>query len=224
MVYGRLLRFLYPERCPRCDAATAGGFCAGCRSDFAGIRRPCPGCGLTRPVNACPRHKLDWSVDAVLAPFTYAAALKRQLLALKFRAGRRLGRALGLLLAEAAASQHRRVDVLIPVPLHPQRLRERGYNQALEIGRGVAAPLRLPLLASGLRRASAGAPQTALGAAARRRNLDGAFAARHSVRGLSVAIVDDVITTGATVNACAECLRAAGAVRVEAWAVARTEE
>lgn len=224
MVYEALLESLFPESCPRCEAATAAGFCAGCRSDFQRIHRPCSRCGLGRPVVACPRQALAWSVDAVRAPFSYGAAAKAQLLALKFRAGRRLGRALGLLLADAAAAHRRGIDALVAVPLQPARLRERGYNQALEIGRAVAARLELPLLHGALQRVGAGAPQTALGAAERRKNVNGAFAARHEMRGLRVAIVDDVITTGATVNACAECLRAAGAARVEAWAVARAAE
>lgn len=224
MVYERVLRTVFPELCPRCDAATTAGFCAGCRRDFPRIDNPCPRCGLRRPVADCPRRKLAWSVDAVVAPFGYAAAVKRQLLALKFRAGRKLGRALGLLLADAAAQRDGSVDVLIPVPLHPDKLRARGYNQALEIGRGIASCLETPLFADGLRRLTAGIPQTGLGAADRRANLDGAFAARRGIHGLRVALIDDVITTGATINACAKSLRAGGAAGVEAWAVARTAE
>lgn len=224
MVYGRVLRTLFPESCPRCRGGTTAGYCAGCATDFIRVDAPCPRCGLRVPVAACPRLKLAWTVDAVIAPYAYAGALKQQLLALKFRAARNLGRALGLLVADAVAKRGRSVDLLIPVPLHPRRLRERGYNQALEIGRGVRARVGVPLMPNGLHRASAGPAQTGLGAAARRTNLEEAFACRRAVLGLRVALVDDVVTTGATINACARTLLDAGAATVEAWAVARTDQ
>lgn len=224
MVYRRVLRTLFPETCPRCGGATTAGFCGGCSTDFPRVDAPCPRCGLRAPVAACPRLKLAWTVEAVIAPYAYAGALKQQVLALKFRAARSLGRPLGLLVADAVAKRARGVDLLLPVPLHRRKLRERGYNQAVEIARGVRARLGVPLIRNGLHRGSAGPPQTALGAAARRANLEHAFASRRVVRGLRIALVDDVVTTGATINACARALLDAGAAGVEAWAVARTDE
>jgi ComF family protein len=154
----------------------------------------------------------------------YGAPLDRHIHALKYRGARRLGRALASLLAEHVRERALHVDALVPVPLHAQRFRERGYNQAAEIARALGAALGLPVLLRGVVRRGAQAPQTGRGAAERRFGVMGAFAAQRSLRGCRLAIVDDVLTTGATVNALGEVLLAAGAARCEAWAVARTPD
>jgi ComF family protein len=115
---------------------------------------------------------------------------------------------------------------LIAVPLHPRRLRHRGYNQALELARPLANAFDLPILHRALHRIRDTAPQAGLGALARRRNPRGAFAIgrdlRKGVRIPShVALVDDVMTTGATLYECAKVLQRAGVERVDVWAVAR---
>jgi ComF family protein len=141
---------------------------------------------------------------------------------LKYRGGRSLGRALALLLVERLAAARPAVDALVPVPLHARRLRERGYNQAVEIARTTASELQVPLLVRGVRRTHARKPQSGLTADERHANVAGAFSVTRALTGLRVAIVDDVITTGATANALATELQRAGAARVEAWAIART--
>lgn len=162
------------------------------------------------------------------APFRYAAPLDAYLHRLKFANGRALGRTLALAAAPsfaAALGDRGAADpLLVPVPLSRARLVERGYNQAIEIGRALADALALPLGAAAAARSGPGAPQSRLGARDRRANVAGSFvvARPRAVRGRSVVIVDDVITTGATVNALAGALLAAGAARVEAWAIART--
>jgi ComF family protein len=147
----------------------------------------------------------------------------------KYRRRLQDARLLGELLAESLAVAVREaavepVDLVVPVPLHRQRLGERGYNQALEIARPVAKQLRLPLQPGICKRVRATAEQAGLRAAERRRNLRSAFAAAPSVRGARVAIVDDVITTGSTVAAVAQSLRRAGASEIQAWVVARTPD
>ena len=112
-------------------------------------------------------------------------------------------------------------DCLVAIPLSPQRQQARGFNHAREIARRVATQLGVPL-ADGLLRTRDTPPQAALRLAQRAANLRGAFDARGGFAARSVAIVDDVMTTGATLAAAAQALRAAGALRVEAWAVART--
>ncbi len=183
------------------------------RAARAGSR--CPPC-------AARARGLAWHVDAVVAPFEYAAPLDGYVQALKYRGARHLGRALGLLLAPAVRAED--VDALVPVPLHPRRMRERGYNQATEIARTVGRALALPLLLRGVERRGPYAPQTGQSAAERARNVASAFAVARDVAAMRIAIVDDVITTGATVNALAAQLRAAGAARCVAWAIARTPE
>ena len=134
-----------------------------------------------------------------------------------------MGRALGLLLVEVLEDRGvaGEVDALVPVPLHPGRLRERGFNQAFEIAWPVAAATGLPLLIHGIRRQANTRPQSLLAAQKRYLNVRGAFRTRRGLKGMTVAIIDDVITTGATVNALAASLRDAGADEIHAWALSR---
>jgi len=224
MVYGDLLARLIPDRCPGCDARTASGFCGGCRADFVTVEDPCPYCGLDRPVAVCPRKRAPWNVDAVVAPYDYIEPLRGYIKRLKFAGERRLGRALGGALASVLAAHPTatRVDAVVAVPIHRSRLLERGYNQASEIAYPVATALGLPLLRIGVERCRPTAAQSRLTADARDANLRGAFVVRRDVRGRHVGIVDDVLTTGATLNALASALREAGAERIVGWTIARS--
>lgn len=219
---------LLPERCAGCDVTGDAGLCAVCVAALPRVARPCALCGLATPVASCPRRSHAWTVASVVAPFAYAPPLESFLHELKFRRARHLGRALGVLLAAGVAEARARtgddarVDALVPVPLAPRRLRERGYNQAFEIARAVGATLGVPVRTRGVVRRAASRTQIGRGAAERHAGVRGAFAVERSFAGLRVAIVDDVITTGATVNALARALEDAGAARVDAWAVART--
>lgn len=224
MVYDKIVRHLLSACCPACGAASASGFCTGCRDALARIERPCPDCGLPLPPTACPRHTAPWVVDAVVAPLEYAEPVDAHVQALKFAGRRHLGRALGEQLVEAvrAIPSSPSVDALVPVPLHRRRFLERGYNQAVEITRPVAAALRIDFYVAGIRRQRATTAQAKLSANARRANLRHAFRVTRDLRDLHIAVVDDVITTGATVNALARELKRAGAASVQAWAIARS--
>ena len=202
-----LLAWLLPQCCVLC--AGPGGrrlICAPCAADL-------------------PRIPVSAGADTVFAPLAYEYPVDRLVQGAKFHQRLPYARALGELLAEALAARPAGPgtwpDVLVPVPLHERRLAARGYNQALEIARPVAGRLGVRLAPRLARRIVATAEQSGLSRAARRRNLRGAFTAR-DCRGLHVAVVDDVITTGSTVAALARALRQAGAASVEAWAVART--
>lgn len=222
MVYGGPGR-LFVESCFGCGEAAAGGLCAVCTEELVRMPRPCRGCGLAAPVACCPRAAAPWHVDAVVAPFAYAPPLDGYLHALKYRGVRALGRALALALLPSLDGA-RGVDALVPVPLHRSRLLARGYNQAREIAAVLARALKVPVLERGIVRRAATPAQTGQGAAQRRAAVAGAFRVERALAGLAVAIVDDVVTTGATVNALAAELRAAGAARCVAFAVARTPE
>jgi ComF family protein len=217
-----MLSELFPESCPGCGGSTGAGFCPACLSGFTAVAHPCAGCGLPRPVASCPRRSAPWNVDGVVAPLRYGSPLDHYVHALKYTGVRRLGRALGLILAEHLSALPSRIDAVVAVPLHRRRLSERGYNQATEIARTVSRRLRIPMLARGIRRIASGLPQTGLDAEHRYANMAGAFAVSRDLTQLRLAIIDDVITTGATVNALAAALAAAGAVQLHAWAVART--
>jgi ComF family protein len=223
LVY-KLLKKLFVESCPACGGPSGSGFCASCVTEFGRVPNACPRCGLARPVAHCPREQAPWHIDAMVAPFTYAAPLDHYVHALKYRGGRPLGRAFGLLLSPSAGPLSSAVDALVAVPLHGVRLRERGYNQALEVARALSRELRLPVLEHGIKRIDPTASQTGQGARERRASMLRAFRVERALAGQRIAIVDDVVTTGATVNALAAELRMAGADSCCVFAVARTPE
>ena len=160
--------------------------------------------------------------DRVQAPLRYDFPVDRLLRQLKF--GRRLppGRVLGTLMAERLATGLGSMpDVIVPVPLHPARLRRRGFNQAHELARPLAARLHLELAPSLCRRRRATREQARLPTGQRRHNVRGAFEVIGCCEGAHVAIVDDVVTTGSTAAELTAALREAGATRVEVWSCAR---
>ena len=221
-----LRNWLLPLRCLLCGAAGAHGvdLCADCAAELPRNRSCCARCALPLAVpaalcGACQRHAPPW--DAAWAPFRYGWPLDR--LEARFKFGRDLaaGRALATLWQRETMPLPR-PDLLLPVPLHRTRLRQRGYNQALELAQPLARQLGIPLRRDALLRTRGTAAQTELDAVARRRNVRGAFALRAGIAlPAHVAILDDVMTTGATLAECARVLRQAGVQRVDAWALAR---
>jgi ComF family protein len=174
---------------------------------------------------ACLREPPPWS--RTVAACDYGYPWDGLLTALKFHAALDLVPARAARLAhQADASGAMPVDTLLPVPLADARLRERGYNQAALLADAVARRLQLPCAPQALRRVVDTPHQTALPRAQRTANMRGAFAvepgARTSLAGHRVAVVDDVMTTGATLGEIARVLQAAGVVEVQAWVVART--
>ncbi len=161
--------------------------------------------------------------DAACCPFRYAYPLDHLVRALKYHGGIAQGRVLGELLAQRI--QRTRTDplpdLLLPVPLAPRRFRERGYNQAIELARCLERRLRIPLRADLVARVRETREQAALRRSERRRNIRRAFEVTGKFSAGHLAIVDDVVTTGSTVNELARVLKRAGATKIEVWAVAR---
>lgn len=158
---------------------------------------------------------------AIVAAFAYRFPLDHLVHRFKFSADFAAGRWLADALSDVARSCPT-PDVLVPAPSSARRLRERGFDPALLLARRVSAQLGIPVDAHALRKTRHTVPQTSLSREARSRNLSGAFACGTSLRGQSVAVVDDVVTTGATQRAIAACLLDAGAREVVAWVVAAT--
>ena len=221
-----LRNWLLPLRCPLCGATGANGMdrCADCAAELPRNRNCCARCALPLAASAglcgeCQRQALPW--DGAWAPFRYGWPLDR--LEARFKFGRDLaaGRALATLWQREGMPLPM-PGLVLPVPLHRTRLRQRGYNRALELAKPLARHLGIPLRHDVLLRRRGTAAQTELDAVARRRNVRGAFALRTDIAlPAHVAILDDVMTTGATLAECARVLRHAGVQRVDVWALAR---
>ncbi len=158
----------------------------------------------------------------MFSAFHLRAPVQAQIHALKYRAQFRHARILGEQMARRIAARAAPLPpVLIPVPLHAGRLRLRGFNQSLEIARALQRVLNVELLPQAVQRVRATEDQIGKTAAERRKNVRGAFAATRSLAGVHVALLDDVMTTGATLAELAKVCREAGAARIEAWALAQ---
>jgi ComF family protein len=225
---------LLPRRCAACDTALSVGhpraLCAACwRSLPMPVATLCARCGIPCPssVTTCaaclarpPAFDVARAVGLYLADGTHLNPLARAVRALKFRGHRAVAGTLGEALAGVLPRGPH--DAVVPVPLHRARLRERGYNQAALLARGLARAARLVLVPDAIARRHPTPPQADLDAVARRANVRGAFVASPRMAGAAVVLVDDVLTTGATADACARALRAAGARRVSVLTVGRT--
>lgn len=189
------LPWLPDSRCPRCALPTLdGGLCGGC---------------LKKPP----------AFDQTHAAFAYEGDLARLITSAKFGGNWSIFPALAQLLKAHILSAP---DLIIPLPLHASRLRERGFNQALEIAQPIAASLKRSINVSMLERSRDTEHQARLHHHARERNMRHAFACHANPHGLHLALVDDIMTTGATLDAAARCLKNAGAARVDVWILART--
>ncbi|WP_370305876.1 ComF family protein [Sinimarinibacterium flocculans] len=225
MVDGFVERLL-PQRCRICDDATGGPLlCDACTLELPWNDAACVRCALpmaapgTCPdcLRRAPRFDTAWAAFRLQPPIQHGVhALKYHA---DFAQARLLGKLMARRLRDRAAALPER---LIPVPLHPLRLMRRGYNQAVEIARVIARECAITLDLDGARRTRPTEDQIGQSRAARRRNMRGAFAVRADLAGQHVALVDDVMTTGATFDELARACRAAGAERVEVWAAART--
>lgn len=212
-----------PERCVLCNAAAADlPLCARCHAELPWLPADhCPQCALpTTSGNVCgsclshpPRF------DAISAAFIYDWPLAPLIQQYKYAGNLALARVFARALETQIAGA---VDLIIPMPLAPLRLSERGFNQALEIARIVSRDRKIALAPTACRRVRESTPQASLPWKERARNVRGAFVCDMDLRGLRVAVVDDVLTTGATLNELARNLRKAGATEIQGWMVART--
>jgi ComF family protein len=160
--------------------------------------------------------------DATVAVFAYAFPADVLVQGLKFRSELSLAPLLAEALCAELGDTAIKPDLVVPVPLHEVRLRERGYNQSMELARSIAARLHLPLDSGTCLRVRNTAPQLDLPWKERRENVRGAFSCARALDGKTVAVVDDVMTTGATLGEVASTLKKFGAARVVNWVVART--
>jgi ComF family protein len=215
----------FSQPCKLCGAPAHGNpLCTGCREDLPHLPPAvCPQCARPTPTGqvcgAC--LKRPPAFDRVRAVFAYAHPVDVLVQQLKY--GHEL--ALAGYFADCLAQVLRAADlpdIIVPMPLHPARLRDRGFNQAAEIGRGLASRLGIPMAPTAGRRVRDTPPQTGLDLKQRRRNLRRAFACGTDLAGARIALLDDVMTSGASLNELARAAKAAGASEVSAWVLART--
>lgn len=214
---------LFAQDCVLCAAPSgARWFCDPCERDLPALGGACPQCAGPSPggerCGVCLRSAPCF--DATAAAWRYEFPVDRLLQALKY--GGRLALAEAFADHLAAAVRGRTADLLVPMPLARARLAARGFNQAMEIARHLARRIGVRVDAHLAIRIRDTIPQADLPHDARAANVRGAFACRGAVAGLHLALVDDVMTTGASLEALAGTLKAAGAARVENWVVART--
>ncbi len=232
-LWSRVQRLILPSHCLLCaqDGDGRRDLCQACAGDLIRNRLYCPRCALPlqAPAPLCGECLLrEPPFDAAFAPFLYGHPIDLLVTKLKFGRSLAAGRVLSELWLDAVTEvAPARPDLFVPIPLHASRLRERGYNQALELAKPLARTLRIPLAERLLSRSKATAAQMNLDAKTRRKNLRGAFefhaqefratSTKHS----HVALIDDVMTTGATLRECTRVLKRAGVARVDVWALAR---
>jgi ComF family protein len=218
-----LARRLLGARCLLCGSTAEAELCQDCTAELPAVPAPvCAGCALPSPAGshcaACLRDPPPWRT--AVAACAYAYPVDALVKALKYGGRLECAPALASLLA-ASITPPCAPDAVVPVPLSTRRLRERGFNQSLEIARALPPSWSSRVDASALERVIDSGSQAALALDARAANVRGAFRATRSLLGQQVVLVDDVMTTGATLREAALALRAAGARQVSVWVVCR---
>lgn len=224
---------LYPRRCLLCGGAGENDIdlCRPCAANLPHNHYPCAICALPLPVGAPPGSVCGKcsqqrpAFDRCYAALEYDHLTGPLISRLKFN--RRLnyaGLLSSLLCDYLERHQAPLPNLILPVPLHKQRLRERGYNQALEIGRHLGRQFGLPVNSTLCSRIKPTSAQTGLKRKERQKNLRKAFRLNGSVDGMQIALLDDVVTTGTTASELAKLLKSSGASQVDVWAVTRTPE
>jgi ComF family protein len=232
--FSGLIDLLFPAACPLCGILLSGqraaSFCPSCLCGIHSVTSPrCPRCLLPYPVEEGTDHLCQSCLldpppfQGVSSVGLYEDTLREAVHRFKYQGKFILDRPLGGLLAEVLENVDPGFspDLLVPVPLHPSRLRRRGYNQSLLLARVLGRRWKKPVPTRLLVRRRPTPSQLGLKAADRRRNLKGAFEVRSSVEGKKVLLIDDVMTTGATARECACTLLAAGAEEVRVAVLGR---
>ena len=245
-IFSTLGYLLLPGICILCHAPSKRrlDLCLDCEQELPTLGNHCQHCALPLETDStqliCGQClQQPPAFDRLTALYPYQMPIARLINDLKFHDRLANAQVLGTLMARKLVGAHcvrphlghaqhaptiipeSHPDVIIPVPLHKKRLQERGYNQALELARPISKMLDIPINYKLCQRIRNTEHQTIISAQERRKNLRGAFCAVNSVPA-HVAIIDDVFTTGSTVNELARCLRTAGAKKIEVWTVCRT--
>ncbi len=218
------LDLLLPLKCLGCGRE-GDLICPSCRQSLPGMQLPlCQRCGATSSEGNLCHNCINYplTIDGIRSAFTFQGTMRQAILQLKYKHLKTVAAPLGQLLAEHLGSHPLKGEVLVPVPLHPKRLRERGYNQASLLAKELGQHVGLPVAEGPLVRVRDTMSQARTASAVeRRRNVKDAFICHQGLEGKQVLLIDDVCTTGATLDACATALKTAGASSVWGLTVAR---
>ncbi len=222
-----VLAWLYSSPCAVCadPAAGAWALCPDCAGDLPRPTSQCPRCGgRYAGTGLCGQCQHDPpAFDVTIAPLAYLPPVAHLIREFKYRGRIQHARLLGeLFLREVEPRITLPPDVIIPVPLHRARLRQRGFNQSVELARPIARSLGTRIDPRVAIRTRDTRPQAELPSKQRRQNLRNAFAIRGPIAHRRVAIVDDVMTSGHTVSQLARCLQRVGVEHIQVWVLART--
>ena len=243
MLSGKLIHYItrsifnamLPPACVLCGMTTRRflNICIACQKDLPILAYPCPQCAQNLPMSAKKRLKCGACLsnpppfDCTFALFPYLAPVVKLITDLKFHHQLSHAKLLGDLMTEKIHTDWYTngclPEVILPIPLHAKRLKERGFNQALEIANPIAKSLSIPLDRHGVVRIKHTAAQSSLHAAERKLNMAQAFELRHDYRGKHIAVLDDVITTGHTMIEFCRLLKSHGARKIDVWCCARRE-
>jgi len=224
-IWSDLLTLIFPERCTGCNQL-GSLFCDECQRKVQFVLPPlCPLCGYPSSENlVCPQcQRSPLAIDGIRSVAFFEGSLRQAVHAFKYQGLRTLAVPLARMVSACWQREPLPADAIVPVPLHRHRLRERGYNQAGLLAQVLGRESNLPVYEGWLVRAKATSPQVELDAWARKENVAGAFQCRQpeAVEGRRVLLIDDVCTTGSTLESCSLALRQAGARSVWAFTLGR---
>ncbi len=224
-----LLNLLLKQACLMCASHDGGdvGICQACLNDLPWhSAAQCPQCALISDGLVCGSClNSPPSFDATHALFTYHYPADKLLQHYKYKQTLHLANTFASLLIDKKLSPShtkQKIDLIIPMPMHKTRLKERGFNQALEVARLISKSMQIKLDYTSCQRPKYTPPQASLPLKERIKNIRGVFDCQKNLQSLNIAIVDDVMTTGASLNELASTLKQAGASHVECWVIART--
>ena len=225
-----ILDFIYPQRCPVCQATLSSGrelMCRNCMLKFREKKRLlgpcCPSCKRQLPSlsDGCECEGSDHALEAVFSLGVYGEETEALIENFKYKRKRRLGSFLSEVLGETLLESVKlpRAGFIVPVPLHKRKLRERGFNQSQAVADQLSEKLGIPVLSDSVIRKRNTRSQTGLSREERQKNVKGAFrlTGKVDLEGRALLLVDDVLTTGATMSECARTLKSAGADKI--WGV-----
>jgi ComF family protein len=224
-IKGAALDLLFPRRCVGCGRE-GEYICISCRSTIKRLFPPiCPLCGRPQASGVLCSGCIGWqaNIDGMRSPFIFGGVIREAIHQIKYRSLRAISELLAGYLGDYLADYPLTADVLVPVPLHSKRLKERGYNQSDLIATQLSKRIEMPVISDCLVRQRYALPQTKTNSVSeRRQNVADTFICRDArLKDMRVILIDDVATSGATLNACAQALKASGTASVWGLTLAR---